>query len=233
MLPALLIPLQGPVDPNIDPKVTAPTSVHVWVIPAEGVSRHLKELQTIKQPISPPTPPDGLSKTAQTVLDLLGKSAAEHHLVIQLSETVGKGGQEGIHGYFHEGFHEEMHGGTNEDGVNEISNEHRLDIVMQPDTSLLPDIGSRWSDEGWEKRAAIPIDHGQHLLYTLAKGGSLTLNPCTGSQVYGDLFLMKLSDATYNDGRQFYVDVCEEDEELIKTLDSADSRGRKAKSVET
>ncbi|KAL9136214.1 MAG: hypothetical protein Q9175_002583 [Cornicularia normoerica] len=83
----------------------------------------------------------------------------------------------------------------------------------------LPDIQPRrpkqWDDEAWQRHVAIG-DAKYHMFCTLATGGRLrpNMNTSNGFLLWGDVFILKVSDDVDRNGRLFYEDIDADPEQL-------------------
>lgn len=79
--------------------------------------------------------------------------------------------------------------------------------LVQPLISLQPDACKKhWPCEAWKKRAVISTT-GYHVFFTLHSGDGLVPNPLFQEYVYGDVFVLKLSDDKNERDEKFYVDL--------------------------
>lgn len=74
-----------------------PTSIKVYVIPANGGDPYLEEFPTIEAPILEPTYPDGLKPDNQARLQTLKRAAEYAHLVYDLPEGTQHDSNEGVY----------------------------------------------------------------------------------------------------------------------------------------
>ena len=93
------------------------------------------------------------------------------------------------------------------------------DNVPQPNVSLLPDVRDRWDDEAWEERAVLGTRR-YHIFFTRSRSEFLEHNRHTRYSTWGDVFILKLSDAKDENGRRFYVDLepCHLSEKKVQKL---------------
>ena len=187
------------------------STLRVYTFPANGGHPHPETFKLIKEPISTPAPLPGNSKSEeQSELSLTQGSATNRRIALHMDEDVQHGSGEVVQNGSGEGFrYLEFSGGRTINGEDDVLlGEELQGGSQQPNVSLLPDTRSRWrTSEGWEKRAAL-YKNGYHLFYTHARGG-LPPNQNSASQVYGDVFILKLSDVDEvdQDGLRFYVDL--------------------------
>ena len=101
---------------------------------------------------------------------------------------------------------------------------HYNESASQPNITFLPDTynSGHWGQGAWEKRCVVGAGK-MHLLYTLSRNG-MSRNPKVENLVCGDVFILKISDSTDEDGLNFYVDVGKDDvvqnvvDELLQQL---------------
>lgn len=194
-------------------KGTAPESIMAWKIPTGRREPHPLPLATIGIDIATPSHFDDLNEDTQIARDAMQSDAYRVDLVFHLAEGGWKGAREDAH--------ERTHVGVDW---------NRLDrSTMQPNIRLLPDLQGIWGEEGWKERAVAARAGGYHMFYTLAKGGPLAPNSCTGwkvPQVHGDIFLLKVSQDVDEQGYRFYENASPSLEDLKTYLWRGASRGK-------
>lgn len=83
--------------------------------------------------------------------------------------------------------------------------------LVQPLISLQPDACNKhWPREAWGKRAVISTT-AYHVFFTVHSGNDLVQHPLFPKHVYGDVFVLKISDDTNEVGEKFYVDLDREE----------------------
>lgn len=143
---------------------TAPKSIKVLVLPANGKKHYPKSLETVQTDIKPAPPvPEWMDRDAA---DMGCRLYAEAHVVF-----------------------------------------HFMERAPQPKISLLPNTrGEHWDDEAWRKRSVKSNHDGLQMFFTHSTR-NLEPNPYFKNLVWGDVFLLKLSDTIDRDGRAFYVNL--------------------------
>ena len=115
---------------------------------------------------------------------------------------------------------------------------HHNESLCEPNIRILPDAlqSGHWDQRAWEKRCVVGTAQ-YHLFYTLCAdfygfGCLQGKNSTFGDVVMGDVFMLKVSDGTDEDGLHSYVDVERDDcaQEVLldlgkKLVDREENRG--------
>lgn len=166
---------------------TAPASINVLVLPADGSKPRLERIETVKQELIQSTyPPNKLFLLGSRARDDYSEHKQDGADVQIITQWLGH---------------------------------------SQPAVDLLPDTRSKyWPAEAWEARAAWALKLEPRLALELEPDGpplrhcfftmhtdNLERNKRVGNHVWGDVFVLRVSDARDENGRRFYVDEKPED----------------------
>ena len=98
---------------------------------------------------------------------------------------------------------------------------HYKESACEPNIRFLPDavLGGHWDQRAWEKRCVVGTAK-MHFFYTTCKDGFGYKNITFDNVVHSDVFMLKVSDSTDEEGLNFYVDFEPEDcvEEVLLDL---------------
>ena len=194
----------------------APTSIRVLVLPADDSGVHDEILSTVKVDIRPYIGPHAgtLGQLASMRTDVNDRRSSRNFLTFEQLETFERSEADNIKRI------DEIEARVAP--INKLSNElqneaarghmvfHFDEKAFQPAISLLPDIRAtgKWDNKEWDQRSVIPVDTDNiyHAFFTRSKG-RVSPNPLVQGRLWGDIFLLKVSDFEDQYGRRFYQDV--------------------------
>ena len=117
---------------------------------------------------------------------------------------------------------------------------HYKESTCEPNIRMLPDPvqSGLWDQWDWEKRCVVGTAK-MHLFYTTCRHGFGFKSNIFGNVVHSDVFMLKVSDSTDEEGLNFYVDFEPEDcvkEVLVdlmrKLFDQERNSGRSNEGIE-